>query len=103
MTEHVRPPKTSSVDDSWQQIGDVAAAIILDLTECPPAVDDQGRAGWAEIIALQAHVQVSQLTAELSRCDVCDTCGAQPCINRSFCDICRLEDRIRRRPRKSRS
>ena len=36
---------------------------IFDFGEC--ALDDQGRARWAEVIALQAHIMVTRLEAEI--------------------------------------
>ncbi len=42
---------------------------IVDFGEC--ALDDQGRAGWPEVIALQAHIQNSRLLAEIS----CESVG----------------------------
>jgi hypothetical protein len=49
---------------------------VIDLGECPPPLNDDGRAGWPEITALQVHVIVAKLTAELARmkaaCALCD-------------------------------
>jgi len=40
--------------------------------------------------------EIEQLTAEY-----CDTCGARPCVNPSFCEACRRADQNRkRRPRR---
>ena len=68
----------------------------FDFAECPPALDDQGRAGWPEVIALQAHIMVTWLEAEIrdlrASARQCGTCGGQPCVNPSFCDACRRAD-----------
>jgi len=56
---------------------------LLDFEECPEALDNNGRAGWVQIIALQAHVRLAQLRAEAAA--PCSTCGAKPCGNPSLC------------------
>ena len=59
-------------------------------------LDKRGKAGWPQIIALQAHVQVEQLNRRIREIEqLCDTCGAEPCVNPSFCDACRRADKRR--------
>ena len=77
-------------------------AWVIDFGECPPALDQNGRAGWAQIMALQAHVMVTRLMAvdralRADRLPDCDTCGARPCVNPSFCSACRRADQGRKR------
>jgi hypothetical protein len=75
---------------------------VIDFSECPPALDEKGRAGWAEVTALQCHVIVARLMAvnrrlRAERLPFCSTCGALPCRNPSFCDACRRADQNRKR------
>ena len=67
-------------------------APLVDFAECPPAIDDRGRATWPQIVALQAHVVVSRLLADIRALEAehsrCNTCGAQPCVNPSLCAAC---------------
>ncbi len=76
---------------------------IIDFAECPAALDDDGRAGRAEVIALRAHVMLTQLMAENRALrvvqSVCDSCGGQPCVNPSFCAGCRRADEVRQAPK----
>src|SRR5262249_49403033 len=69
---------------------------LLDFEECPEALDNNGRVGWAQIIGLQAHVTLVQLRAEITKLRAaaapCATCGGLPCANPSFCAICREAD-----------
>ena len=56
---------------------------IFDFATCPEPLDARGHATWARILALQAHVQITQLRVrihELAIEEYCDTCGAQPCV-----------------------
>jgi hypothetical protein len=57
--------------------------------DCPPATDIHGRAGWHELRALQAHIVLTRLLRQ----QPCNTCGATPCVNPSFCEGCREFDR----------
>ena len=79
---------------------------LLDFEECPEALDNNGRAGWAQIIALQAHVTLAQLRAEITKLRAaaapCATCGGLPCANPSFCAICREADARHQQARPSR-
>ena len=76
-------------------------ATAVDIT--PPVRDrdwwraEAARVGsdWNGIIA--GHVAV---VAHLAGWSACDICGAQPCVNTSFCNTCRVADR--RRGRKTR-
>ena len=73
---------------------------VIDFNECPPALDENGRAG--EVTALQCHVIVSRLMAvnrrlRAERLPFCSTCGTRPCVNVSFCDACRRADQNRKR------
>src|SRR5262245_5489039 len=65
---------------------DEPEALVIDFDQCPEPLDANGRAGWPQIIALQAHVQLSQTQF------YCDTCGSIPCRNPSFCAGCREVD-----------
>ena len=69
----------------------LAPPLIFDFAECPFALDEHGRAGWAQIFGVQAQVTMTQLQRELDRADTCPTCGAAPCINPSL--ACRRADR----------
>ena len=71
--------------------------------ECPEALGDWDRAGWAEIMAPLAHMLAS-LSAEnralRAAAAECATCGGRPCANPSFCALCREADaRQRSKPR----
>jgi hypothetical protein len=75
---------------------------VIEFSECPPAVDEHGNAGWAQVTALQCHVIVTRLLAvnralRAERLPYCNTCGARPCVNPSFCEVCRRADRNRKR------
>src|SRR5262249_61767067 len=69
---------------------------LFDFDNCPQALNDQGRAGWAEIIGLQAHVMLGSLLAEnralRAAHSMCDSCGEQPCGGPTFCAASREAD-----------
>jgi hypothetical protein len=70
---------------------------VLDFMSCPPPLNAEGRAGWAEVTALQCHVITARLMSEnrrlrTERTPFCDKCGAQPCVNPSFCAACQKAD-----------
>jgi len=79
---------------------------LFDFEECPEALDNNGRAGWPQIIALQTHVKLAQLRAEITKLRAaatpCATCGGLPCANPSFCTICREADARHQQTRPSR-
>ena len=79
---------------------------IFDFEECPPTLDDEGRTGWAEIMALQAHIMLASLSAEnraLREAETeCATCGGRPCANPGFCAACREADAHHKQSRPSR-
>ena len=71
---------------------------VIDFDACPPPLDEQGHAGGAEVTALQCHVIVTRLMSanralRAERLPFCDTCGARPCRNPSFCTPCMAADR----------
>jgi hypothetical protein len=77
---------------------------IFDFTTCSDPVDAGGRATWARVLVLQAHVQITQLNAVIREFEaerLCDTCGARSCVNPSFCAACRVADEGRRQPTSS--
>ena len=82
----------NSTDDDGQPL-------VFDLSEPPPALDENGRAGWAQVYGLQLHVTLTQLRRQLAVVDVCTSCGAAPCVNPSFCAASRAVDERRGRRR----
>jgi hypothetical protein len=55
---------------------------------------------WRELVT-EAHIRMAGLIRENQRLRsayvLCSTCGAQPCVNPSFCQGCRAADRRRGR------
>src|SRR5262249_38597170 len=60
---------------------------------------------WREMLT-EAHVRMAGLIRENHRLRsahlLCDTCGAQPCVNPSFCAVCRAVDQRKTAPPKPR-
>jgi hypothetical protein len=74
-----------------------SSAWIFDFLD-PPTLDEHGRAGYWQVLGLQAHVLVTRLMAEnrrlrTERMPYCDVCGSRPCRNPSFCSTCQAADR----------
>ncbi len=66
-----------------------------------PAVDQNGRAGWPQVVALQFAIRLTALKRDLAdvraAADVCGVCGGQPCPSPSFCDACSRADHIKKK------
>jgi hypothetical protein len=78
----------------------VTSTSVFDFRVVPELVDPSGRVSWDRLFALQANVVIGrqqavihQLVASIEAMGTCSTCGAQPCVNPSFCSTCRAVDR----------
>jgi hypothetical protein len=81
------PGAGNSPVETPEDINDLSPApAVVDFDECPPALNTEGRADWAHVIALQAHIQVAQLKREIELLKTCPVCGGNTCRTVMFCD-----------------